>query len=136
MLTPDELKAMSKDQLAEHALAELGLEVDKRKSKDTIIEEIERAQQAADRNEQPPAVVEETDEPEESDPIEPAGGKTIDVTKASHFMHPKNRRVYPATKPLVERFVRYRDIIPCNEKGQSLSVLIPKSLSDKFKTKK
>lgn len=88
---------MKKDELADHALAEHGVELDMAKKKDELVAEV-TALDAAKAGNAPKASVQP-------------------VAAASEYLrHPVNLRVYLSTPELLKR----TDMVPCDKDGKSV----------------
>lgn len=105
---------MTKDELAEYALAELGLDLDMRKSLDTLRDMVAKAAKKG------------APETNTGDETVIAADAPIPLASATHFKNAETGNVFPATKYLADSFVRYGHPVPCNAGGQSIAVVLPK----------
>lgn len=107
---------MTKNELAEYALAKHGVELDLQNKKDALVEQVQKLNAGA-----PPTTDSENPEqPTKTEPEQPTdiGGHAplpaVEVPKGVQYVkHRENGHVFLATELLLKR----GDMVPCDEKG-------------------
>lgn len=111
LVTEKPVEEMTKNELAEFAMAKFGVELDLTQKKDELLKLV--------KDKMGDSSGEDEDKGDKPDPVKSAAGKKGKAKKddvISYLKHPKNGRVYVLTEHLVAR----GDMLACDKDGTLL----------------